>query len=152
MKLTALLIFSFLTICAYQTVFAQQTDTSKLDCGQILTEINKDSTGLIIDYFEKAPEIKGGIKKLDKLLIYQDSTERNKYKGKVYLGFWVAASGQKECITVMRGNDWNTNQEALRLLSQLNFEPATQNGKPIAVVYHLAIDFDKATVTKEKRK
>jgi hypothetical protein len=38
----------------------------------------------------------------------------------------------------------------LRIFSQLVFKPGFQIGKPVAVIYYLPLDFDKATLVNKK--
>jgi hypothetical protein len=64
--------------------------------------LETDSITHIVTNFDAAPVIIGGEKSLERVLAYQDSTERNKYWGKVYLGFWFTSTGQKECITILK--------------------------------------------------
>ncbi|MGV8947581.1 MAG: energy transducer TonB, partial [Lutibacter sp.] len=124
MKFATIYLFSIVMIFSSITLLAQEPDSSISHCDQVVRAINS------VQSVENFPNIKGGDKQLDKLLIYADSTERNKYNGTVYLGFWVNADGKKDCIQILKGMDRYTNQEALRIISKLEFNPGSINGQP----------------------
>jgi protein TonB len=138
-------------IYQFNSIAQQIIDTTKYDCSIVKNSLKHDTLEEVVFCAERMPGIKGGNKQLEKNLIYNDSIERNKYSGTVYLGFIVTAEGKKECIKVIKGVSSLMDKEALRILSQLEFDPALQGGKPIPCVYHLPIDFNKATVLRKKK-
>lgn len=63
--------------------------------------------------------------------------------GKVYVGFMIDTAGRLSDFCIMRGFHPLADQEALRVLSDLNypFKPACRGGKPVAMRFVIPIEF-----------
>ncbi len=149
-----ILFWFLIIICVaqYRSKAQEIITTTNPDCSVVINSLKDDYKTHTILNAERMPEIKGGDKQLEKLLVYYDSLERKKYSGIVYLGMIVTADGNKECIKILKGVNPIVDKEALRILSQLEFLPALQLGNPIPHVYHFWIDFNKAKVSNKKKR
>jgi TonB family protein len=95
---------------------------------------------------ENNPEFVGGKAELNKYLAknlkYPASASRANVEGKVFVGFTVKQDGSVGNLQIIKGIGFGCDEEAIRLVAKMpNWKPATQNGKPVAVDYHLPITF-----------
>ncbi len=66
----------------------------------------------------------------------------NKITGKVIVRFCVAATGDVNQISVLKGVDPELDKEAMRVVSTLpQFKPGKQGGKPVPVWYMVPVNF-----------
>lgn len=69
--------------------------------------------------------------------------------GKVYVAFMIDTTGRLSDFCIVRGFHPLADQEALRVLSQLNypFKPARRGGKPVAMRFVMPIEFKEPAGT-----
>lgn len=96
------------------------------------------------DFFvvvEDMPELIGGLEGLQKKIRYPEMARRAGIEGRVYIQFIVNERGQIENPQVIRGIGGGADEEALRVVSQAEFKPGMQRGRPVRVQYSLPIFF-----------
>ncbi len=125
-----LIFFLFLGI----NTFAQQDSTAENQSDEILTVV------------EVMPEFPGGqaelMRFISKNLIYPFVAMEKGIQGRVIVGFVVRPNGKITDIKIMRGVDSALDAEAMRVIGLLpDWIPGTQEGKAVAVRYHLPITF-----------
>ncbi len=106
----------------------------KLDPQQIFTAV------------EHEPTYPGGMMKfydyIKENLKYPDKARENGVEGRVVLGFVVEKDGSLSDIKVYRGISSECDAEAIRLLkASQKWEPGTQNGHIVRVMYNVIISF-----------
>src|SRR5208283_476175 len=69
---------------------------------------------------------------------YAESARKKKIKGNVELAMIVTAEGKVRDLKVTKSLDKDLDKQALAAVSTWRFEPATKDGKPVAV--HLRTD------------
>lgn len=107
-----------------------------------------DSTAKQYRYVESMPVFPGGQQALLKLLTdslqYPPQALRDGTQGKVYLAFVVGPDGRTTDIRVKQGLRPDLDAEALRQarrLARVQWQPGTQNGRPVSVAYTVPISF-----------
>jgi protein TonB len=96
------------------------------------------------DFFvvvEEMPELIGGLGELQQKIRYPEMARRAGIEGRVFIQFIVNEQGQVENPQVMRGIGGGADEEALRVVSQAQFKPGMQRGRPVRVQYSLPIFF-----------
>ena len=96
------------------------------------------------DFFvvvEEMPELIGGLGELQSKIRYPEMARRAGIEGRVFIQFIVNEQGQVENPRVMRGIGGGADEEALRVVSQAQFKPGMQRGRPVRVQYSLPIFF-----------
>jgi protein TonB len=96
------------------------------------------------DFFvvvEEMPELIGGLGELQSKIRYPEMARRAGIEGRVFIQFIVNEQGQVENPRVMRGIGGGADEEALRVVSQAQFRPGMQRGRPVRVQYSLPIFF-----------
>ncbi len=96
------------------------------------------------DFFvvvEEMPELIGGLGELQQKIRYPEMARRAGIEGRVYIQFIVNEQGQVENPQVIRGIGGGADEEALRVVSQAEFRPGMQRGRPVRVQYSLPIFF-----------
>lgn len=96
------------------------------------------------DFFvvvEDMPELIGGLQELQRQINYPEMARRAGIEGRVYIQFIVNEQGQVEDPQVIRGIGGGADEEALRVVSQAEFRPGMQRGRPVRVQYSLPIFF-----------
>ncbi|MEX2601735.1 MAG: energy transducer TonB [Balneolaceae bacterium] len=94
------------------------------------------------DFFtvvEEMPELIGGLAVLMDELSYPERARRAGIEGRVFVQFIVNEQGRVERPRVIRGIGAGCDEEALRVVSQAQFNPGLQNGQPVRVQYSLPI-------------
>ena len=77
-----------------------------------------------------------------KNLTYPKSAIKANVQGMVYVGFTITETGQITEPKILRGIGYGCNEEAIRLTKLMPpWKPGRQNGKPVALRYHLPIRF-----------
>ncbi|NCD70304.1 M56 family metallopeptidase [Mucilaginibacter agri] len=101
-----------------------------------------------------APEFKGGVSAFSEYLKqnikYPESMREKGTKARVVVGFVVEKDGSLSGAKVLRGDDTDANEEALRVIeTSPKWEPGMQDGKTVRVKFAVPIDFttveDKVT-------
>lgn len=96
------------------------------------------------DFFvvvEEMPELIGGLAELQRKIRYPEMARRAGIEGRVYIQFIVNERGEVEDPRVIRGIGGGADEEALRVVSQAQFRPGMQRGRPVRVQYSLPIFF-----------
>ncbi len=96
------------------------------------------------DFFvvvEDMPELIGGLAELQRQIRYPEMARRAGIEGRVYIQFIVNERGEVEDPVVTRGIGGGADEEALRVVSQAQFRPGLQRGRPVRVQYSLPIVF-----------
>jgi TonB family protein len=96
------------------------------------------------DFFvvvEEMPQLIGGLQSIQTQIRYPEMARRAGIEGRVFIQFIVNEEGEVEHPRVMRGIGGGADEEALRVVSQANFTPGMQRGRPVRVQYSLPIYF-----------
>lgn len=96
------------------------------------------------DFFvvvEDMPELIGGLEGLQRQIRYPEMARRAGIEGRVFIQFIVNERGEVENPQVIRGIGGGADEEALRVVSQAQFRPGMQRGRPVRVQYSLPIFF-----------
>jgi TonB family protein len=83
----------------------------------------------------------GGLSNLYEGIRYPSAAARAGVSGRVFVQFVVTAEGTVRDAEVIRGLGAGTEEEALRVIRQAAFEPATVDGQPVDAQHTLFIDF-----------
>ena len=90
---------------------------------------------------EKMPEIKGGLKSLSKIIKYPKEAKKLGVQGVVYVQFIVDEKGVVVDPKLIRKLGAGCDEEALRALEKLKFNPGYVQGKPVKARFTLPIRF-----------
>ena len=90
---------------------------------------------------ENQPELIGGMKALNEEVNYPDFARNAGIEGRVFVQFVVDEEGNVQNPTVTRGVHKLLNEEALRAIKQMKFEPGKQRGKAVKVQMSLPVTF-----------
>lgn len=95
---------------------------------------------------EQNPEFRGGQAELYKWLAkniqYPLEAKKNKIEGRVFVKFVIEDTGEIGEVKVMQGIGYGCDEEAVRVLKKMpKWNPAIQNGKPVAIYYNMPIVF-----------
>jgi TonB family protein len=72
---------------------------------------------------------------------YTDRVRKKKIRGSVVLSIVVTDKGTVRDAKVVTGVDKDLDKQALKAVSGWRFEPATKDGKPVAVRVKVEVDF-----------
>jgi protein TonB len=72
---------------------------------------------------------------------YTEEARRAKYEGTCVLAMIVGADGKPRDIRVQRGLGMGLDQKALEAVKQWRFDPATKDGRPVAVQISVEVSF-----------
>lgn len=95
------------------------------------------------DFFrvvENMPELQGGMQSLYDCIEYPSRARRAGIEGTVTVQFIVNEKGQVESPNILRGVQ-GLNNEALRCIEAMEFEPGQQRGNPVRVQMSLPVRF-----------
>ena len=123
-KITVFTIVAFL-LC-YGLVYGQQSV--------------KDQEGNYL-VCEKMPEIKGGLKALQKKIRYPLQAKSLGVQGVVYVQFIVNEEGKVEKPIIIKKLGAGCDEEALRVLKKVKFTPGYDKGKAVKVRFTLPVRF-----------
>ena len=90
---------------------------------------------------EKMPEIKGGLKALQKKIRYPLQAKSLGVQGVVYVQFIVNEEGKVEKPNVIKKLGAGCDEEALRVLKKVKFTPGYDKGKAVKVRFTLPVRF-----------
>lgn len=96
------------------------------------------------DFFvvvEQMPEIKGGMAAISREIEYPEMARRAGIEGRVIVQFIVNEQGKVENPRVVRGIGGGCDEEALRVIQKVEFQPGMQRGRPVRVQFSLPIVF-----------
>lgn len=90
---------------------------------------------------EQEPKIKGGIESLYKKVNYPRKAKLAGIEGTVLVQFIVAKDGSVKNAKILRGIGGGCDEEALRVVKDLEFEPGRQRGNPVPVRMSIPVIF-----------
>ncbi len=90
---------------------------------------------------ENQPELIGGMKALNEEVEYPDFARKAGIEGRVFVQFVVDEEGNVQNPKVTRGVHKLLNQEAMRAVKEMKFEPGKQRGKAVKVQMSLPVTF-----------
>jgi len=90
---------------------------------------------------EKMPEIKGGLKALQKKIRYPLQAKSLGVQGVVYVQFIVNEEGKVEKPIIIKKLGAGCDEEALRVLKKVKFTPGYDKGKAVKVRFTLPVRF-----------
>ncbi|MCP9290766.1 M56 family metallopeptidase [Gracilimonas sediminicola] len=96
------------------------------------------------DYFvvvEQMPKLIGGMASLQSKVEYPETARKAGIEGRVTVQFIVNEQGNVENAQVVRGIGGGADEEALKVVKQVQFTPGYQRGRPVRVQYALSINF-----------
>jgi TonB family protein len=107
---------------------------------------NTGNNNQVYSAVERQPQFPGGLIEfyhfLSKNIKYPDAMRRSNIQGKVYVQFVVETDGTLSGIKAVRGPGYGAEEEAVRVMwLSPNWQPGTQNGKPVRVAYTIPINF-----------
>ena len=105
-----------------------------------------DTADFFVPVKEVFPTFPGGdaalLRYLSSKLRYTSAAIEHRIQGRVYLSFVVGIDGSISNVTVLHGLGFGLDQEAIRVVQGMpRWQPGYQNGRPVAVVYHLPVQF-----------
>ncbi|MGZ3764948.1 MAG: energy transducer TonB [Mucilaginibacter sp.] len=139
-----LILIPALILIASATVKAQETEPKTPRASDVV--VLKVDSNAIFTAVENAPEYKGGMqafyKYLQQSIHYPANAVKNRVQGKVLITFIVEKDGSLSNVKVARGVADDIDAEAIRVIkASPNWNPGTQNGRPVRVVYTVPINF-----------
>lgn len=99
------------------------------------------SDGEVFVIVEEMPTLIGGLEELQSRIQYPDLARRAGVEGRVYVQFVVNSGGVPEDIIVVRGIGAGADEEAVRAVSTMRFEPGRQRGQIVPVKMSLPVSF-----------
>lgn len=90
---------------------------------------------------ERMPKMKGGLKALEKNIVYPEMARKAGIEGTVYVQFIVNKQGVPTHIQVTRGVTPGLNQAAVNAIKKVRFTPGMQRGRPVAVRMSIPVRF-----------
>lgn len=102
--------------------------------------------GQVFTVVEQQPVFQGGMSALMQYvarnLRYPARAQKANVEGYVFVQFVVSETGAIQDLHIIKGIGFGCDEEAVRLTSQMpKWKPGKQNGKPVAVMYNLPIQF-----------
>ena len=128
-KMKTLFFISLISI----SVFAQ---SEPIDCDSM---IFKDDRGCV--YYEKMPEVVGGLDSLQTRLVYPQEAIEHNIEGKVYVIVVIDSTGDQLCSKVIKSIGYGCDEEALRLIETSKFLPGVHKGKTYTMRVSIPIIF-----------
>ena len=106
---------------------------------------------------KKMPEFPGGQTGLQEYLLknikYPEEARNNVVEGVSYINFVVSSTGEVTGARVLKGNNEQFNQEALRVINAMPlWQPGMQAGQTVSVQYTLPVRFSLTVPDKEEKK
>jgi len=118
--------------------------TFKLGNAETKIEKRPELLGGMKDIFtvvEQMPELQGGLKALQAKINYPKAAKEAGVEGRVIVQFVIDEEGRVFAPEVVAGIDPALDEEALRVVGALRFEPGMQDGKAVKVKMKLPITF-----------
>jgi len=128
-----------------EPIKSEQHGGRSVESGRTAPTMMKEGT--IVTVAEQQPEFPGGTRGLSEFLAnnlkYPAAARRAHVEGKVFIEFTIDETGTVKDSRVMKGMGFGCDEEAMRIMSIMpKWTPAKQNGKPVAMSYHLPIGFE----------
>ncbi|PQJ33846.1 hypothetical protein BSZ35_03820 [Salinibacter sp. 10B] len=90
---------------------------------------------------DRPPQIEGGYAEVDRVKKYPPAAEEDDAYGVIWLQCTISASGVATRVQVAQGGHPALETEALNVIQQLDFRPATQGGAPVQSQIQLPVIF-----------
>jgi protein TonB len=90
---------------------------------------------------EQPPTLNGGLKELQKKVLYPSVAVQAGIEGRVVVQFVINDKGIVLNPSIVRGIGGGCDEEAIRVIKLARFSPGMQRGKPVAVKYTIPISF-----------
>ena len=90
---------------------------------------------------DQSPEIIGGYAEIEKVQSYPAAAEEDEAYGVIWLQCTISASGAATRIRLAKGGHPALETEALNVVQQLEFRPATKAGAPVPADIQIPIIF-----------
>lgn len=90
---------------------------------------------------ETPPVLIGGLRGLQALIEYPEDVRREGIQGQVLTQFTVGVDGRPHNVRVVSSPDMRLSKVARDVVQRVRFEPATVDGKPVAVSFGLPLSF-----------
>ena len=96
---------------------------------------------IVEDMPEMLPNQSEGMRQLGQCIEYPRAAREAGVEGRVFIQFVVDTKGRVVDPVIRRGLGYGTDEEAIRCVQQLRFEPGRQDGKPVRVKMSLPVTF-----------
>lgn len=114
------------------------TGSSETGTGPATTE----DPNKVVPVADVAPDMEGGVMKfLQKNLRYPSIAVENRTSGTVYLSFVVEKDGSVSDINVMKAIGDGCEEEAIRVVKKMKWNPGKTGGHPVRVKFTLPVKF-----------
>lgn len=111
------------------------------DALPVVKNRNNDDEDVIFVPFEKGPKLIGGLESLYKQIEYPRKARLAGIEGTVIVQFIVNRQGKVTGAEVIRGIGGGCDNEALRVVKKMKFEPARQRERYVPVKMNIPIKF-----------
>lgn len=101
----------------------------------------EDDEAEIFVVVENPPVLIGGISAVQSQIVYPPLALKAGIEGRLIVQFVIDKNGQVLNPTVVRGIGGGCDEEAVRAVLKVKFQPGLQRGRPVAVRYTLPITF-----------
>jgi len=91
---------------------------------------------------DEPPEIVGGYARIDSIKTYPSAAEEEEAYGVVWLQTTISAGGDASRIRLRQGGHPALESEALNVVQNLDFRPATKDGAPVPAVVQIPVFFE----------
>jgi periplasmic protein TonB len=87
------------------------------------------------------PEPFGGMKEIQRLLIYPKAAKNEQIEGKVFVKAFINAQGSVTRTEIVKGLGYGCDEEAIRIIRMTSFRPGKQSGRYVNVQMTISILF-----------
>lgn len=87
------------------------------------------------------PEPFGGMKEIQRLLIYPKAARNEQIEGKVFVKAFINSQGSVTRAEIVKGLGYGCDEEAIRIIRMTSFRPGKQNGRYVNVQMTIPILF-----------
>ena len=96
---------------------------------------------IVEDMPQMVPNDQEGMRNLQQCIVYPEIAKKAGVEGRVFVQFVVDEQGNVQSPVVQRGIGAGADQEALRCVQQVKFNPGQQRGQPVKVKMSLPVTF-----------
>ncbi len=90
---------------------------------------------------EQMPKLIEGLQAIQQKIRYPEKARRTGIEGRVIIQFIINEKGEVENPRILRGIGGGCDEEVMRVVTQVRFEPGLQRGKPVPVQFSLPVLF-----------
>lgn len=147
MKLSLTILFAIIFLSGCKSIFIEEDQASK----DTINELSRQDSLLIIkalkdedpEFLTKGefPEPVGGMEAITEKIIYPAEAIEKGIEGRVLLAVRVTETGEIEKISVIKSIGGGCTLEAVKAVQETKFTPGKLNGKPVAALSIIPIDF-----------